>query len=64
LYSEVDTSSGDEDERYEWNSGINYALGSGVRIFLSAAVGEEEEGEDGGDSNDYVQAVSGVGVSF
>jgi hypothetical protein len=64
LYSEVETSSGDEDERYELNSGINYALGSGVRIFLSAAVGEEEEGEDGGDSNDYVQAVSGVGVSF
>jgi hypothetical protein len=62
-----------EDEFYEVNAGINYALGPGVSIFTSAAVGEWDRagqvatGANAGNNlvdNEYVSVVSGVGVSF
>ncbi|MBK1671194.1 hypothetical protein CKO28_24635 [Rhodovibrio sodomensis] len=58
-----------EDEFYEVNAGINYALGPGVSIFTSVATGEfTDEGRTTGGNrlsdNEYVSVVSGVGVSF
>jgi len=73
IYSELDDipAGGNntvEDEFYEVNAGINYALGPGVSIFTSAAVGEfEQSGQVAGNArpdNEYFSLVSGVGVSF
>jgi hypothetical protein len=68
FYSELETAGDDEHERYEINTGINYALGSGVSIFASGAFGEGDPAGDNADgsdnANEYVSLISGVGVSF
>ena len=66
----VRPASTDEDERYEINGGINYALGSGVSVFSSVAFGETDAGDAPGQTgtdpreNEYVSVLTGVGVSF
>jgi hypothetical protein len=67
IYSELDAGN-EEHELYEVNTGVNYALGSGVSVFASAAFGEADpagDNDDGTDNaNEYVSLLSGVGVSF
>jgi hypothetical protein len=63
IYSHFDQNATNlEDELTEANVGVNYALGQGVSVFASAAVGEQDN-ETVAD-NDYVSVLSGVGVSF
>lgn len=60
--AEQDLAGGGEDERSEVALGINYALGPGVSVYASGAVGELDN--DSAADNDYTSLLGGVGVSF
>jgi predicted porin len=68
MISEQDVPGGGDDNFYEVNTGVAYALGSGVSVFASGAYGEENPdgnlANGNSNNNEYVSLLSGVGVSF